>query len=203
MKKLLVFIVSAFLLVGCKGVKEIQPSEINEQTPISLLDYFPSPPLEKSFLGNGNEFAQYTETFYENSGEFYPSIVNNGGTRMLRVYKVTEDEISIVYEQAEYYEETIPEISTIEPDFSSKPLVQSPVEIDKTAGDWKIISLTEQVTVPYGEYTDVIVIEKQNEDKSVNRQYWAPKVGKIKDEFYLEDENGTAYEVTSELQTTK
>jgi hypothetical protein len=203
MKKILVFIVSAFLLVGCTEVKEIQPTERNEQISISLMDYFPSPPLEKSFLGNGNEYAQYTETFYENTGEFYPSIVNNGGTQMLRVYKVNEKEISIVYEQAEYYEETVPEISSIEPNFSSKPLLQTPVEVDKTAGDWKIISLTEQVTVPYGEYTDVIVIEKQNEDGSVNRQYWAPKVGKIKDEFYLEDENGTAYEVTSELQNTK
>ncbi|MHC0035470.1 hypothetical protein [Pseudoneobacillus sp. C159] len=203
MKKWLLIIFSAILLVGCNDVKEIQPSDINNHSSVSLLDYFPTSQLEKSFLGKGNEFAQYTETFYENTDNYYPSIVNNGGTRILRVYKVTEDEITIVYEQPEYYEETIPSISSLEPNFISKPLLATPIKFSKKVGDWKVISLSETVTVPYGEYANVILLEMLNEDGSINRQYWAPKLGKIKDEFIQNGEDGTTYEVTSELQSVQ
>lgn len=210
MKKWLFLLVTSLLLVGCVEInvntskneqKPPQPN-VDEQT-VSLLDYFPNNPIEKQFQGIGNEFAQYSETFFEKEGDYYPAIVDNGGTRLLRIYRVTDKEISIVYEQPEFYEETIPSIASLEAAFQNKPLMTLPLEVGKTMGDWKIVSLSETVTVPFGTFSDAIVLEKTNEDGSINRQFWVEEYGKVKDEYSQKDENGDLFEVKSELDTIK
>jgi hypothetical protein len=210
MKKWLFHLVTSLLLVGCVEINVHNPKDeqnspqpiVNEQT-VSLLDFFPNKPLEKQFKGIGNEFAQYTEIFHKKEGDYYPAIVDNGGTRMLRIYKVTNKEIALVYEQAEFYEENIPSISSLEASFQNKPLLTLPLEVGKTIGEWKLVSISETVTVPFGQFSDVIVLEKRNEDGSFNRQYWVDEYGKVKDEFIYKEENGNLFEVISELDTIK
>jgi hypothetical protein len=208
MKKWLVLLFSTLLLFGCEAGELGKPSNEQSSPPvidkqeISLLEYFPENPIEKSFLGKGNEFAQYTETFFQKEDSYFPTITDNGGTQILRIYKVTEQEISLVYEQAEFYE-SIPSLSTLEPYFQSKPILTLPLEEGKNIGEWKIVSSSDSITVPFGEFSDVIILENINVDGSIIRQYWAKKYGKIKDEFIIKDKNGTQFEVTSELQDIK
>lgn len=208
MKKWLFLLFSTLLLFGCEsGELDKPPNEqssppVIDKQEISLLEYFPDHPIEKSFLGKGNEFAQYTETLFQKEGSYFPTITDNGGTQILRIYKVTEQEISLVYEQAEFYE-SIPSLSTLEPYFQSKPILTLPLEEGKIIGEWKIVNSSDSITVPFGEFSDVIILEKINVDGSISRQYWAKKYGKIKDEFIIKDENGTPFEVTSELQDIK
>lgn len=210
MKKWLLLLLTSLLLVGCveininKSKNEENPPQPNvEEQTVTLLDYFPNKPIEKKFKGIGNEFAQYTETFYEQDGDYYPAIVDNGGTRVLRIYRVTDKEITLVHEQPEFYEETIPSIASLKSAFQNKPLLTLPLEIGRTIGDWKIVSLSETVFVPFGTFSDVIVLEKTNEDGSINRQYWVKDYGKVKDEYSQKDENGNLFEVKSELDTIK
>lgn len=210
MKKWLFLFLTSLLLVGCveinvnnaKDEQNSPPPNVDEQT-VTLLDFFPNQPIEKQFQGIGNEYAQYTETFYKKEGNYIPAIVDNGGTRMLRIYRVTDKEISIVYEQPEFYQETIPPISSLETAFHVKPLLTLPLKIGKMVGEWKIVSLSENVSVPFGDFSDVIVLEKTNQDGSINRQYWVEEYGKVKDEFSQKDENGNLFEVKSELDTIK
>jgi hypothetical protein len=210
LKKWLLLLLTSLLLVGCveininKSKNEENPPQPNvEEQIVTLLDYFPNKPIEKQFKGIGNEFAQYTETFYEKDGDYYPVIVDNGGTRVLRIYRVTDKEITLVHEQPEFYEETIPSIAALKSAFQNKPLLTLPLEIGRTMGDWKLVSLSETVTVPFGTFSDVIVLEKTNEDGSINRQYWVKEYGKVKDEYSQKDENGNLFEVKSELDTIK
>jgi hypothetical protein len=210
LKRWLFLLLTSLLLVGCVEInvnnsKDEQKSPlpiVDEQT-VSLMDYFPNKPIEKQFQGIGNEFAQYTETFYENVDDYYPAIVDNGGTRVLRIYRVTDKEISIVYEQPEFYDEAIPSLSSLEAEFQDKPLLTIPLEVGRTIGDWKLVSNSETVTVPFGTFSDVIVLEKMNDDGSFNRQYWVEEYGKVKDEYSQKDENGNLFEVLSELGTIK
>jgi hypothetical protein len=210
LKKWLFLLLTSLLLVGCVEINVNNPRDeqnspqphVDEQM-VSLLEFFPNKPIEKQFKGIGNEFAQYTESFYEKDGDYYPAIVDNGGTRILRIYSVTDKAISIVYEQPEFYEETIPSISSLEAAFQSKLLLTLPLEVGKTMGDWKLVSLSDTVTVPFGTFSDVMVLEKKNEDGSINRQYWVEEYGKVKDEYSHTDENGNVFEVKSELDTIK
>jgi hypothetical protein len=210
LKKWLLLLLTSLLLVGCVEINvnnsknEQKPPQPNvEEQTVSLLDYFPNELIEKQFQGIGNEFAQYTETIYEKDGDYYPAIVDNGGTRILRIYRVTDKEISLVHEQPEFYEDTIPSIASLESAFQDKPLLTLPLEIGRMMGDWKLVSLSETVTVPFGTFSDVIVLEKTNEDGSINRQYWVEEYGKVKDEYSQKDENGNVFEVKSELDTIK
>jgi hypothetical protein len=211
LKKILPLLFSILLLSGCQKARTDQPihdfpppktSDVVEQT-YTLLDYFPTKPITKQFLGIGNEFAQYKETIFEKDGDYYPAIVDNGGTRLLRIYKVTEAEISIVYEQPEYYEERPPSLSSLEQSFIEIPLITLPLEVGKRNGDWEIVNVTETLTVPFGKFIDVIVLEKQNHNGSINRQYWVRKLGKVKDDYLIKDESGNLYEVYSELEAVK
>jgi hypothetical protein len=209
MYKVLSLIVCSLLLVGC-GIK-VENSKDNGSPPPTvidkkeetLLDFFPTQPVEKQFEGLGNEFAQYTETFFEPPGSIYPSIIDNGGTRILRLYKVTKEEISIVYEQPEFYEETPPPASSLEAEFVNNPILKLPLEVGNTFGEWTIVQVNESLTVPYGSFKEVVIIEKTDETGGIQRQYWVEKHGKIKDEYLLEDENGSVFKVTSELKTLK
>lgn len=210
MRKLFFLLITSLLLVGCESKTDLpqknpQPSlppVVDEQT-VSLLDFFPQTPVKKIYQGFGNEFAQYTEKLYKNEGPYYPAVMDNGGNRFLRIYKVTEKEISLVYEQPDFFEEEIPKPSSLEGRFLDQPLLRIPLEVGEKVGQWKIVSVTEKVTLPIGKFSDVIVIRKINEDGSIIRQYWTKKYGKIKDEFLFKDENGDIYEVSSELQSMK
>jgi hypothetical protein len=206
-----------FLLIGCLGPESQKPSDADITPPSetygkdeedfastpTAIDYFPTTPLIKSYLGIGNEYAQYTETFFEKQGELIPSIIENGGTRVLRIYKVTENEIAIVYEQSEFYDVTIPSLSSLEDTFQTKPILSNPLEVGNSNREWRIVSVNSTLTVPYQEFKDVLVIEKNNQDGSINRQYWVKDLGKIKDEYVIQEENQEPYKVTSELQTVK
>lgn len=204
MKKWLILLSTSLLLFGCEN-QEIgtPPTKVPVEQTVSLLDFFPKAPMEKHFLGIGNEFAQYKETFYQQEGDYLPSVIDNGGTRTLRIYKVTNQEISIVYEQPEFYDETPPFLSTLEHAFKNEPLLALPLKKGKKIGDWKIVKLNAEVNVPYGQFSNVILIEKINPDGSVNRQYWVENYGKIKDEYFQHDENGDNITISSELQAIK
>lgn len=199
------------MLAGCQSASKQEPTKNEQSSPpkieheqtLTLIDFFPKNPVEKYFIGIGNEFAQYTETIYAKDRIYYPATIDNGGTRVLRIYKVTENVISIVYEQPEFYDEKIPPLSTLEQSFQDKPLLALPLEKGKKIGEWEIVNLSETVTVPFGKFTNVIVLEKTNQDGSINRQYWAKNYGKVKDEYFFENENGDRYEVNSELQSIK
>lgn len=186
-----------------EGSKDEEPIEVDEQPSVSLLDYFPNKPMEKDFLGTGNEFAQYKEMVLTNEGFYYPAIIDNGGTRMLRIYKVTNDGISTVYEQPEFYNENIPPLAPLEASFKEVPLLTLPLEIGKSIGEWKLVQVNETITVPYGKFNEVVVLEKVNQDGSINRQYWAKQFGKVKDEYSYQDQTGQSIEVLSELQAIR
>jgi hypothetical protein len=202
MKRLIIYLLSVVFLFGCKATgndKPVPPSDSDKDPEITLLDFFPQSPTERQFLGKGNEFATYTETFYINEGSYYPSIVENGGTSILRIYKVTENEITLVYEQGEFYDD-VPPISSLENKFQSRPILTAPIKVGSKNGEWKVIKYLESLKVPFGTIPDVYVLEKKNKEGSTQRQYWAWQYGKIKEEFIVDDGNGVTFEVTSELE---
>ncbi|HYK73028.1 MAG TPA: hypothetical protein VEV44_07835 [Pseudoneobacillus sp.] len=203
-------LITCFLLIGCEA--KMNPPQKNPQpSPPAVVDeqnktlrvFFPHAPVEKMYLGVGNEFAQYTEKFYENEGPYFPAVMDNGGNRFFRIYKITDNEISLVYEQPDFFEEEIPAPSSLENRFLVQPLLRLPLEVGEKVGQWKIASVTEKLSLPIGDFSDVVVIQKANEDGSIIRQYWAKNYGKIKDEFLLKDDSGNINEVSSELQTMK
>lgn len=201
MKKMIIYLLSVLFLFGCTtgNDQQVPPSDTDKDPEITLLNFFPQSPTERHFRGTGNEFATYTETFFQQEGPYYPTIVENGGTSMLRIYNVTDDEISIVYEQGEFYDD-VPPISTLEAKFESRPILTAPIKVGSKNGEWEVVKYLKSLEVPLGTIPDVYVLEKKNKQESTERQYWAWQYGKIKEEFIVDDSNGVQFEVTSELE---
>ncbi|KAB2337687.1 hypothetical protein F7731_08830 [Cytobacillus depressus] len=221
MKKwLLIF--GLFLLTGCTE-KNLQPSEPNlpdkgaapveERTPteettpevdIAIEDYFPKENKTYMFRGEGNEYATYSETFYNKTDSYLPSIVENGGTRLLRIYQLTNNSINLVYEQPEFYDEKIPSFNDLKSKFNPVPILQTPLKEGNSFNNWNITAIDAELDLPIGKLKNIIVLEQQDdENKSTVRSYWAPNFGKVKQEFISNESETEEFTVTSELKEIK
>lgn len=169
---------------------------------ISLKKYFPAENQIKYFKGTGNEFAEEQETVFEMQGNYLPTIVSNGGTSMLKIYKLTEKGIFIVYQQPEYYEKDVPAVTSLEKDFKEIPILTNPISEGAVINGWKIVSSKKNLLLPIGSIKNAVVLEQENQDSSISRQYWAPKYGLVKKEFYMKDSSGSEMLITSELMDT-
>lgn len=204
MKKWFYIVLGCLLLVGCTADKSPSKESPKTEQPsvetTKMADYYPLENKIYSYKGEGNEYATYKETFYEKEGDYLPSIVDNGGTCVLKVYQFTADGIYLVYEQAEFYDETLPALDSIKSEFKPIPLLVNPLEVGTVFEEWKIVDKIAKLTLPIGEVHDVLVIEKKGGDKSIVKNYWAAGYGKVMDEFLYTDESGEEFVVTSKLE---
>jgi hypothetical protein len=215
-KRLSLIIVGLLFLMGCNADKNPtdqpkpvpvspdsvnpEPANPNQQSEINIDDYFPKEKHVKYFKGVGNEFATETHTFYEKQDDLLPVIIDNGGTSILKVYQLNEQGIFLVYEQAEYYEDEVPSLQSLQAEFKETSILTKPIKVGKVINGWKIVSVDEELTIQVGTLNKVIVLEKVNQDGSLNREYWAPTYGLVKKEFYMKHEDGNETLVTSELE---
>ncbi|MFE8702372.1 hypothetical protein ACFYKX_17380 [Cytobacillus sp. FJAT-54145] len=183
-----------------EGIDDQQSDHNEDQHTENIQQYFPKEKQKKFFKGIGNEFAEESEWFYEQEGNYLPSVLENGGTRILKVYKLTSEGLYLVYEEPEFYRDEIPSMETLQSAFKEKPLLLSSLKEGSFIGSWKVIKTNEELTVPLGEMDHVMVLEHSNGDGSISRQYWAPTFGLVKKEFYMEHEDGNETMVTSELE---
>lgn len=204
MKKEFLLAIGCLLLPGCV-VKDYSPvSSEQKQQPVkvafTIKDYYPLANKIYSFRGEGNEFAAYKETFFSQNGSYLPSIVENGGTRLFKVYELTSDGIYVVYEQAEYYKEAPASIDSVKSQFIRKPLLTIPLEIGRSFDGWEIKEVDKKITLPSGEMTNVIVTEQRDkENHTVITNYWAPGYGKIL-QVFLSTDGKEENQVVSELE---
>lgn len=204
MNKWFLLLFSFFLLTGCV-TKQTQPPKPNIPIDeIKLEDYFPQSNKTYSYRGEGNEYASFKETFYNKTDSYLPSIVENGGTRILRIYQLTDKGIYLVYEQPEFYDETIPLFEELKKQFKSVPLIEKPLKAGNSFNHWKIKNTDIELNLAIGKLTNVIVVEQQDEEnKTVSRSYWAPGIGKVKQEFLTTGQNTEGNTITSELEEIK
>ncbi|MBP2240294.1 hypothetical protein J2Z40_000847 [Cytobacillus eiseniae] len=207
MKNGILFILACLLLTGCKIDESPSPfpgsSESQSHSDIDSIaidDFFPLENKIYSFNGEGNEYAAYKETFFTRIDHYLPSIVENGGTRILKVYELTTEGIYLVYEQPEYYEETLPSIDSIKGKFNRQTLLMSPLTIGTVYDDWEIVNIDEEIQLPIGKIKKIIVVEqKDEENQTIITSFWAPGYGKIKEEF-VSTEGSEEFKVVSELK---
>lgn len=215
-KRLSVIIVGLLFLMGCNADKNpsvqpkpvpVNPDSVNpapvdpsQQAEINIEAYFPKEKQVKYFKGMGNEFATETHTFYEKQGDLLPVIIDNGGTRILKVYQLNEQGIFLVYEQEEYYEDEVPSLQSLQTESKKMSILVKPIKVGEVINGSEIVSVDEELTVQIGTLNKVIVLETKYEDGSLHREYWAPTYGLVKKEFYMKHEDGNETLVTSELE---
>lgn len=188
------------------NVPETSENETPAETPeerttelLSLESLYPfAGDVEKVFEGFGNEFAAYTEYVDYIKDDKIQTRTNNGGTEVIKVITRNDDEVKVVYEEAEvYYKENFFDKESN----SSEILLKAPVAVGTT---WKnsenentITSVNKLVKTPYGEMkaVEVTTVSTVNGEKVQTLNYYAEGLGLVRTETKSSD-----YEISSSLK---
>lgn len=198
MKKLLLLLIPILFLCACgtnKSVTEntdkvsVKEAPVKESLPVvekvNLATFFLPDNSTAQFKGEGNEYAFYSlKTRYINDN-YVVTYEDNGGTIVQRVYKISEDSISVLAENGEAYEEKIPSMEELE----SMPVIDiylaTPLEVGTEFNGWEITSTTDTLQTDLQTFENVMVIEKTEEQGNVTRKYFAKDFGEIKRELIM------------------
>lgn len=199
---LLVFIMLLVLaLIGCSGpVENNEPEESAPPESVDAIlpgDYFPMTPGSTwSYIGNGNEYASYTETVLYNDCSYFQVSRDNGGTVTSTVYYVSETDVRMVLSRGEEYDKAN---IISEPPNADEVILKVPLEPgtewDSGSIKRKILSLDESIDTPAGLFEDCLTV-RSDYPGSYIIDYYAAGIGLVYSEFHSGDDI-----VTSTLET--
>jgi len=148
--------------------------------------------MKYSYKGEGNEFASIKRKNMFIEDNYLQFTEDNGGTVVVKIYKVNEHQISEVYRQGEFYEENNLITKVKEKENINQVILKAPLKIGNS---WntnnqkrEIVGIERKVKVPAGIFYHVIKIKINYKDsENIGYEYYAPNIGLIKTEYRGED----------------
>lgn len=223
MTKVLLILSTVLTLIACRNqeedntLKEVTPPSeyISEQpakenknanieisTKIDYKNYFKPAGSTAAFIGDGNEFASYTEKTKWLSKDYVATIVDNGGAVTMKVYRVLDEQIDLIMDElvdGMPEDAVYPELATLEVLPALETYLAGPFEIGTTFEHWTIVETEVTLVTPYKTFKNVFVIEETGEGFT-NKKYIAEGYGVIKTESVMSVELNEEYTVTSTLE---
>lgn len=185
---------------------EEQPSQSNEpstpvqeETVVDLHDYFLPNQSVAKFEGMGNEYATYTLTTQHLYEDYVGTYEDNGGTVMQRIYRIEDERIVKILEEAEAYDADFPALSELEGLPEMETYLSLPIEEGTEFNGWTITATNQTIDTPLQTFNHVFVLSQQGADQSVVERYFAEGFGEIKRVFRMPVSEGEKYEVTSTI----
>lgn len=138
------------------------------------------------YLGEGNEYASFTRKVLFKQGERTQTMEDNGGTVSANIYRVSGDEVRLVYSQGEEYDK----VNLLErKDNRDSIILKAPL---KTGTKWKnaedereIVATDASVDTPAGRFEDCIKVSIKSQNSTMY-EYFKAGVGMVKREFISE-----------------
>lgn len=203
---ILLIFMSIFVVTSCGNGVALDEEGVNSSllSEKELSSYFPSKEgMYFEFAGVGNEFASFNKEIKFKNDSLVQIHENNGGTQIAKVYRITDEKVIQLIEQAEFYSEKNL-LSNIEENIQFEEVIlQTPLEVGNSwiSGDSKreIVAVDEKIEIPVGEYSEVIKVRITPTDE--NRkfeiyEYYAKEAGLI-----MRESVGEGYKVTSMLES--
>lgn len=154
-----------------------------------------------TFLGEGNEYASFTLRTVYLDEEHIATYEDNGGTVILKVYRIGDNAVEIVKQQAEFYEEftaSSEELKTLQP---IRTYLTFPLDVGMVISDWTVTEKNANVETPFENFENVIVLENEEAKNTLNKTYFAEGYGEVKREFRMQEEGQVEFVVTSVLES--
>lgn len=175
---------------GCTTGQDNPPG--NDITPTNtgtekVGDYFPITPGSRwVYLGEGNEYASYTQEAMYTEDNMAQFVSDNGGTVMTSIFEIHDDYVKRVYQEGETYNPDnylkagfTPNDDTI--------LLQAPIKIGaswtNSGSTREIVSVNSNVDTPAGSFDNCIKV-KVSFENSTTYEYYHKNTGMIKSEFH-------------------
>ncbi|MDN7241574.1 hypothetical protein QWY14_07205 [Planococcus sp. N028] len=164
--------------------------------------FFMADGTKAHFKGVGNEYAELTIRTKYLKGNHVALYEDNGGTVVLRVYRLSKDRIELVKQEAEFYKEYKPTLKQLK---ALKPIstyLKFPLKKGDVISGRKVVSIDATVSTPYKKFRNAIVLEQKYKDGGISKTYFVEGFGEVKREFILKQGKDT-YKVTSSLESIK
>lgn len=177
-----------------------QPDTNSEDVSFDLSNFFMKDKSVAKYLGEGNEYATYTARTQWHNDHTVSIFEDNGGTILLRTYRITDKAIELINDQGEFYGEFNPTNDELDEMPAISTFLQLPIEKDREFDGWKIIDINQTLETPLQKFEDVIQIQKIDETGSIQNRYIVENFGEIKREFIMDKED-IKFSVTSTIES--
>ena len=138
--------------------------------------FFKEHETKATFIGDGNEFASFSEETVWLTDHIVQTSIENGEDYVYSIYRITEEAIELVYEGVTEPKMTVEDIAKL-------PVIELylalPIEQGASFGSWTITDVDVTVNTTFKSFTDVIEVMKET-DGALSYRYFAPGCGLIK-----------------------
>lgn len=162
-------------------------------------DYFLEDGSIAKFEGYGNEFAEFTLKTDYMEANHVATYEDNGGTVVLKVFRLHDDRIELVKQEGEFYDDYTASFEELEALEVISTYLEFPIEQGQEIGDATVVETGTSLETPYQNFDDVFVLESMTEDGSINRNYFEEGYGEVKREFRANADDSDEMAITSTL----
>ncbi|NCC81534.1 MAG: hypothetical protein EOM04_04610 [Clostridia bacterium] len=154
------------------------------------------------YNGYGNEYASLERKVLYKEGNRVQIIDGNPGTTMVTIYEITDEKVSVVYSEGEFYEET--NILSTENNMD-QPILVAPVKENETwesnGNKYTIISVNESVETDAGNFEECVLVKVEYpENPAYSNIYYKADLGMVKQDYIDEELDFKVTTVLSEYQ---
>ncbi|RAZ69768.1 hypothetical protein [Planococcus maitriensis] len=175
----------------------------SEQATVDPYDYFLEDGSTAKFEGYGNEFAEFTLKTDYMEANHVATYEDNGGTVVLKVFRLHEDRIELVKQEGEFYDDYTASFEELEALEVISTYLEFPIEEGQEIGDATVVETGTSLETPYQNFDDVFVLESMTEDGSINRNYFVEGYGEVKREFRANADDSDEMAITSTLASVE
>lgn len=179
-----------------------EPEPELEPNKVQLSNFFMQDGVTATYLGEGNEYASYRARTQWHNDDTVSIFEDNGGTTLLRTYRISDESIDLIQEQGEFYDEFNPTDEELQALPKLSTFLKLPVVPGENFDDWEVISVNDTIDTPFQVFEQVIVLEKTDDTGAIQRRYIVEKYGEIKREFIMNEED-IEFVVTSTLESVE
>jgi len=184
--------------ITTKDKENTEGNNGNNQSEISMIDFFLTDGSKAHYLGEGNEFAELDIEVAHPYENYVIVHENNGGSMVRHIYKIEKDKIDILEEMMVDYKEDFPTLDELDAMNPTGIYLQKPLKVGTTFNNWTIVQTDVTVETPYKKFENALVIEMKDKD-FINRKYFVEGFGEVKRESVMKMDDGE-YVVTSTLK---
>lgn len=196
-KKILILLLLVALMVSLSACGNKQEKEIS----LARLAAFEEGNYWK-YNGYGNEYASLERKVLYKEGIRVQVMDSNPGTTMAVIYEITDEKISVVYSEGEFYEET--NIIGIEGNMD-QPILMSPIKVDQNwesnGNKYTVLSVNDTVETDAGNFDGCVTVKVEYPaNPAYSLVFYKPDLGMVKQEYISEEDDFKVTTILSEYQ---
>ena len=166
---------------------------MEEEVSKTLANYFLKSGETMYYAGEGNEYAPFQLTTTWLSENYVQQVIDNGGGITQQIYRITNDEIQLIYNEMIEFEPVSFELDELDTLETIEIMLKTPIK-NGTEFDQKTMQYPVKVKVPFGTFENAVLVSEKSEMDTIN-EYYVEQYGLVKREFLTAD----GYAVTSSL----